>query len=89
MEQFGQILEIKPARNVGTAKEFWVRDFSLVINHNDRYPQTILFQGIWDVVEDLNELRPGDYVTVEYSLRGRVKNEKYHNTLEVKKVSKN
>ena len=88
MEQFGQVFEIKNRRNVGTKKDFWVRDFSLVIDQNNIYPQTILFQGIWDTVDDLEEIKPGDYVTVEYELKGRIRHDKYHNVLEVKKISK-
>ena len=70
------------------SERFRKREFVLELADNPKYPQTVLFQLTGDRCEQLDELRVGDEVRVEFSLRGREWRSpqgevKYFNSLDV------
>ena len=76
---------------VEVSARFTKREF--VLETPDRYPQAILFQATGDRCSQLDDLREGDEVKVEFSVRGREwrspKGElKYFNSLDVWKVER-
>lgn len=52
-------------------KEFLTRSFFLDITDNSEYPNTPEFQLIKDKVTVVDELSPGDEITVFYNILGR------------------
>lgn len=65
----------------------------LVVTTNDTYPQDILIQFIQDKCNLLDNLLPGDEITVHFNLRGREwvdpkGGSKYYNTIEGWKIDK-
>lgn len=50
---------------------FTKREFVVVLADNPKYPQLVQFQATGDRVSQLDDLRVGDTVTIEFSLRGR------------------
>ncbi|HUS64475.1 MAG TPA: DUF3127 domain-containing protein [Kofleriaceae bacterium] len=67
---------------------FRKREFVLELADNPKYPQVVLFQLTGDRCEQLDQLRVGDEVRVEFSLRGREWRSpqgetKYFNSLDV------
>lgn len=76
---------------VHVSERFSKREFVVELNDNPKYPQLVLFQATGDRCEQLDDLRVGDEVRIEFSLRGREwkspKGEvKYFNSLDVWKV---
>jgi hypothetical protein len=63
----------------------------LVVDTKDeKYPQVLIFQGIQDMCEKMDELRIEDDITINYNLKGREYNAKdgsigVFNTLEMLK----
>jgi hypothetical protein len=88
MTLFCKLEEIMPAKNVGSTKDFWVRNFAIITDEASKYPQTILCQAILGAVEELDNHKPGDRVELQYALRGRKKDGKYYNCIEVKKINR-
>ncbi|MCH9682897.1 MAG: DUF3127 domain-containing protein [Deltaproteobacteria bacterium] len=79
-------------RIVGETKRisdrFVKREFVVEIADNPRYPQLVQFQLTGDRCEQLDRLRVGDTVDIEFSLRGREWTSprgevKYFNSLDV------
>jgi hypothetical protein len=73
------------------SERFTKREFVVEIADNPKYPQLVLFQLTGDRCGQLDDLRIGDDVRIEFSLRGREwkspKGEtKYFNSLDVWKV---
>lgn len=71
---------------------FSKRDFVVTVDPESRYPQTVLFQATGDRCAQLDGLRKGDEVAIEFSLRGREWTSpsgevKYFNTLDVWQVT--
>ena len=69
-------------------ERFQKREFVLELADNPKYPQVVLFQLTGDRCEQLDRLRVGDEVRVEFSLRGREWKSpqgdvKYFNSLDV------
>ena len=74
------------------SERFTKREFVVVLADNPKYPQLVQFQLTGDRVGQLDELRVGDEVTIEFSLRGREwkspKGEvKYFNSLDAWRVA--
>lgn len=73
------------------SERFTKREFVVELADNPKYPQLVLFQLTGDRVNQLDDLRVGDEVRIEFSLRGREwrspKGEvKYFNSLDVWKI---
>ena len=87
----GKILTVFETKQV--SDRFRKREFVLSLADNPKYPQMVLFQATGDRCEQLDGLREGDDVRVEFSLRGREWRSpsgevKYFNTLDVWKVER-
>lgn len=85
----GKIHTIYEAKQV--TDRFTKREFVLELADNPKYPQTVLFQLTGDRCSQLDGLKTGDQVNIEFSLRGREwKNPqgevKYFNSLDVWKI---
>jgi single-stranded DNA-binding protein len=73
------------------SERFTKREFVLELVDNPKYPQIVLFQLTGDRCSQLDEVRVGDSVRVEFSLRGREWRNpqgevKYFNSLDVWKI---
>jgi hypothetical protein len=56
---------------VQVSDKFRKREFVLVIDHTSPYPQNVSFQLTQDKVSLIDGYKPGEEVTVSFSLRGR------------------
>ncbi len=89
MKLLGTVHIIKELQRV--SERFSKREFVLETRDNPRYPQLILFQATGDKIQELDNVRAGDELEVEFELRGREwtspKGEvKYFTTLDVYKI---
>lgn len=89
-EVTGRIHAISDTAKV--SERFTKREFVVVLADNPKYPQLVQFQLTGDRVSLLDDLRVGDDVTIEFSLRGREwkspKGEvKYFNSLDAWRVA--
>ena len=85
-EATGRLHAVTETKQV--TERFQKREFVVEMSDNPRYPQLVLFQLTGDRCAQLDGLRVGDEVTVDFSLRGREwtspKGEvKYFNSLDV------
>ena len=85
-EQTGKLHTIFETNRV--SERFTKREFVIEVADNPKYPQVVLFQLTGDRCEQLDSLRVGDEVRVEFSLRGREWRSpqgevKYFNSLDV------
>jgi hypothetical protein len=72
-------------------ERFQKREFVVELADNPKYPQLVLFQLTGDRVSNVDDMKPGDEVSIEFSLRGREWNSpkgevKYFNSLDVWKI---
>ena len=89
MQVNGKIKLISDEKIVGN--DF--RKKEIVVTTQEQYPQEILIEFVQDKIELLNDLKPGDDVTIHINLRGRMWTnpegvEKYFNSLHGWKVEK-
>jgi single-strand DNA-binding protein len=89
MEAIGKLHTIYETKQV--SERFTKREFVVELADNPKYPQVVLFQLTGDRVSQLDDLKVGDQVRIEFSLRGREwrspKGEvKYFNSLDVWKI---
>ena len=87
----GKIFKIMDLQKVSDS--FQKREFVLEYSENPLYPQFVLFQATQKKVEILNAFKVGDFVQVEFNLRGREwispsGEKKYFNSLEAWKIEK-
>lgn len=73
------------------SERFTKREFVVELADNPKYPQLVLFQLTGDRVNQLDDLRVGDEVRIEFSLRGREWRSpsgdvKYFNSLDVWRI---
>lgn len=69
MEITGKVHEIQPTTAVKDA--FKKRELILEFAENPQYPEYIKIEAHQDKCEKLDELRPGDDITVNFNLKGR------------------
>lgn len=86
MEVTGKLHAIFDTKQV--TDRFMKREFVVEVADNPKYPQLVLFQLTGDRCEQLDRLRVGDSVRIEFSLRGREWRSpqgetKYFNSLDV------
>ena len=91
MEATGKLHTIYETKHV--SEKFTKREFVVELADNPKYPQTVLFQITGDRVTQLDDMKVGDQVRIEFSLRGREwkspKGEvKFFNSLDVWKVER-
>jgi len=89
METTGRLHTIFETKQV--SERFTKREFVVELADNPKYPQVVLFQLTGDRVSQLDDMKVGDQVRIEFSLRGREwkspKGEvKYFNSLDVWKI---
>ena len=89
IEATGKLHAIFETKQV--SERFTKREFVIEIADNPKYPQLVLFQLTGDRVSQLDGLRAGDQVRIEFSLRGRewrspAGEVKYFNSLDVWKL---
>jgi single-stranded DNA-binding protein len=89
METTGKLHIIFDTKQV--SERFTKREFVVEMADNPKYPQMVLFQLTGDRCTQLDELRVGDAVRIEFSLRGREWRNpqgevKYFNSLDVWKI---
>jgi hypothetical protein len=89
METTGRLHTIYETKQV--SERFTKREFVVELADNPKYPQVVLFQLTGDRVTQLDDMKVGDQVRIEFSLRGREwkspKGEvKYFNSLDVWKI---
>ena len=89
MEAIGKLHTIFETKQV--SERFTKREFVVELADNPKYPQTVLFQLTGDRCSQLDDMKVGDQVRIEFSLRGREwrspKGEvKYFNSLDVWKI---
>ena len=89
MEAVGKLHTIFETKQV--SERFTKREFVVELADNPKYPQVVLFQLTGDRVSQLDDMKVGDQVRIEFSLRGREwrspKGEvKYFNSLDVWKL---
>lgn len=68
MEYTGTVKKVMDA--VRITEKFRKREF-VVCDASDKYPQTILFELANDRCEQMDNIKEGDKVTVEFNLKGR------------------
>src|SRR3569623_364585 len=88
MEAIGRLHTIFETKQV--SERFTKREFVVELADNPKYPQVVLFQLTGDRCIQLDDMKVGDQVRIEFSLRGREwrspKGEvKYFNSLDVRK----
>src|SRR5687768_4762189 len=86
IETTGKLHTIFETKQV--TERFQKREFVIEMADNPKYPQVVLFQLTGDRCEQLDRLRVGDDVRIEFSLRGREWKSpqgevKYFNSLDV------
>lgn len=89
IETTGKLHTIFETKQVSA--RFTKREFVVELADNPKYPQTVLFQLSGDRCAMLDEMRVGDEVRIEFSLRGREWRSpngevKYFNSLDVWKI---
>src|SRR6185312_10985902 len=89
MEAIGRLHTIFETKQV--SERFTKREFVVELADNPKYPQVVLFQLTGDRCSQLDDMKVGDQVRIEFSLRGREwrspKGEvKYFNSLDVWKI---
>ncbi|NVB83449.1 MAG: DUF3127 domain-containing protein [Kofleriaceae bacterium] len=89
MEAIGKLHTIFETKQV--SERFSKREFVVELADNPKYPQVVLFQLTGDRCAQLDGMRVGDEVRIEFSLRGREWRSpsgelKYFNSLDVWKV---
>ncbi|HWU89313.1 MAG TPA: DUF3127 domain-containing protein [Kofleriaceae bacterium] len=89
METTGKLHTIFETKHV--SERFSKREFVVEMSDNPKYPQVVLFQLTGDRCAQLDGLKVGDQVTIEFSLRGREWRSpsgdvKYFNSLDVWKI---
>lgn len=89
MEVIGKLHTIFETKKV--TDRFQKREFVLELADNPKYPQVVLFQLTGDRCEQLDGLKVGEEVRLEFSLRGREWKSpqgdlKYFNSLDVWKI---
>jgi len=89
IEATGKLHTIFETKQVSA--KFTKREFVVELADNPKYPQTVLFQLSGDRCSQLDEMRVGDEVRIEFSLRGREWKSpngevKYFNSLDVWKI---
>jgi len=89
IETTGKLHTIFDTKQV--SERFSKREFVIELADNPKYPQTVLFQLTGDRCAQLDDLRVGDEVRIEFSLRGREWRSpqgelKYFNSLDVWKI---
>src|SRR5690606_21006135 len=89
IEATGKLHTIFEAKQV--SERFMKREFVVELADNPKYPQVVLFQLTGDRCAQLDGLRVGDEVRIEFSLRGREWRSpsgelKYFNSLDVWKI---
>jgi hypothetical protein len=88
-EAIGKLHTIFETKQV--SERFTKREFTVELADNPKYPQVVLFQLTGDRCAQLDGLRVGDSVRIDFSLRGREWRSphgemKYFNSLDVWKV---
>lgn len=91
IETTGIVHSVFDAKQV--SERFTKREFVLELADNPKYPQVVMFQATGDRCSQLDAIKVGDQVKVEFSLRGREWRSpsgevKYFNTLDVWKVER-
>lgn len=77
---------------VNVSEKFSKREIVIALADNPKYPQLVIFQATGDRIAQLDDIREGDDVRVEFSLRGRewkkpgTSEIKYFNSLDVWKI---
>jgi len=89
IEATGKLHTIFETKQV--SERFTKREFVLELTDNPKYPQTVLFQLTGDRCAQLDGMRVGDMVRIDFSLRGREWRSpqgevKYFNSLDCWKV---
>jgi hypothetical protein len=89
IETTGKLHTIFETKQVSA--RFTKREFVVELADNPKYPQTVLFQLSGDRCAMLDDMRVGDEVRIEFSLRGREWRSpngevKYFNSLDVWKI---
>jgi single-stranded DNA-binding protein len=89
IEATGKLHTIFDTKQV--SERFTKREFVLELQDNPKYPQVVLFQLTGDRCAQLDGMRVGDMVRIDFSLRGREWRSpqgetKYFNSLDVWKV---
>jgi hypothetical protein len=89
IEVSGKLHTINETKQV--SERFSKREFVVELADNPKYPQLVLFQLTGDRCSQLDELKVGDEVRIEFSLRGREWRSpqgelKYFNSLDVWKL---
>jgi hypothetical protein len=89
IETTGKLHTIFDTKQV--SERFSKREFVVELVDNPKYPQTVLFQLTGDRCAQLDDMRVGDEVRIEFSLRGREWRSpsgevKYFNSLDVWKI---
>jgi hypothetical protein len=89
METTGKLHTIMDTKQV--SERFTKREFVIELADNPKYPQVVLFQLTGDRCSQLDGMRVGDEVRIEFSLRGREWRSpsgdlKYFNSLDVWKI---
>src|SRR5262245_60789584 len=90
IEATGKLHTIFETKQV--SERFSKREFVVELTDNPKYPQVVLFQLTGDRCSQLDGMKVGDQVTIEFSLRGREWRSpsgelKYFNSLDVWKVA--
>lgn len=67
---------IRVGETVNVSDKFKKRE--LVIETDEKYPQSVPLEFVQDKIEMLDGINEGDTVTVSYNLRGREWNGKYY-----------
>src|SRR5574339_171518 len=89
IEATGKLHTIFETKQV--SERFSKREFVVELADNPKYPQMVLFQLTGDRCSQLDGMRSGDEVRIEFSLRGREWRSpngevKYFNSLDVWKI---
>jgi hypothetical protein len=89
IEATGKLHTIFETKQV--SERFTKREFVIELTDNPKYPQVVLFQLTGDRCSQLDQLKVGDAVRIDFSLRGREWRNpqgevKYFNSLDVWKI---
>lgn len=71
MSELTETVIVKRVGETQQVSEKFKKREVVVETKDENYPQTLLFQGVQDMCEKLDELRAGDDITIRYNLRGR------------------
>lgn len=78
---------IRVGETVNVSDKFKKRE--LVIETDEKYPQSVPLEFVQDKTEMLDGINEGDTVTVSYNLRGREWNGKYYVNVQGWRLEKN